>query len=556
MARRRQRSTSGTLAVRRSTTRRNRYFLSTNAVYLIVLDPTLNDVAGRLDYWLHTIYSIDPKGCILIVSNKLDQGGIDLDFKSLRKRFSTIAGHFQVSCLHPQMRGSEFDRLRSEIAAHCWERSSAEWPNAWLLIRDDLMNSRRPYLAFTDYLDICRRHGVDAAGARVLCELLHRLGSVLHFPDDEWLSHFLIIEPEWATSPVYSLLCADEAKSLAGRLPEQLLQQLIARWVVGDVTGQQIIAALMRKFGLMYRLVDSSDCIIPELLSEESCTELDEPAEPWVSLQYNYRFMPPSVVPQLIIRAHDHIVRADDGRPLHWRHGFVVTSGDAIGMVVEDRAQIRLHVLTMKSGAPALRNLLKTWIEAVNHRHAGIGARVSVPCRCEAGCQHLFSWQDVVDVGSDLLLCSVSRKKVSAHLLMNGVDEPLSHEMGVPGSRVVNNFIVGSVMGDQFNAGRNMNAIGSGASISHSVVQSDGSTLTASDADFQSELRQLIQASRNEGLSPIVVEVIEDASSKADRGDRTAAESVLRKLGRETYDVSKKAALPVLTAFLKQALGL
>lgn len=534
----------------------HRYFLSANAVYLVVLDPTLNDVAGRLDYWLHTIYSVDPKGCILIVSNKLDQGPIDLDFKSLRQRFSTVAGHFQVSCLHPQMRGSEFERLRSEIAAHCWERSSAEWPNAWLLIRDDLTSSRKPYLAYAEYLDICKRHGVDAAGGRVLSGLLHRLGSVLHFPDDEWLSHFLIIEPEWATSPVYSLLCSDEARALAGRLPEQLLQQLIARWVEGDITGQQIVAALMRKFGLMYRLVDSSDCIIPELLSEQPCTELDEQVEPWVSLQYTYRFMPPSLVPQLIIRAHDHIVCADDGRPLHWRHGLVVTSGDAVGMVVEDCAQKRLHVLAMKSGAPALRNLLKTWIEAVNSRHAGIGASVGVPCRCEAGCQHLFLLRDVDAVGSDLLLCSLSRKKVSGHLLMTGVDEQLSHEMRVAGNSVVNNFIVGSVMGDQFNAGGNMNAIGSQASIRQSVVQSDSSTLTASDSEFQSELRKLIEVSRKEGLSPIVVEVIEDALSKADRGERGEAESILRKLGRETYDVSKRAVLPVLTAFLKQTLGL
>ena len=543
----------------------HRYFLSSNAVYVVVLDPTISDVLARLEYWLHVVYAADRDANVIIVATKLDQGRVDLDLRFLKEHFPAIVSFYQVSCSSPHMRGSELAALRDELAACCWGRSNIQWPGPWLAMRDELESVQTPYVTMSDFVARCATHGIDQQSASALVGLLHQLGAVLHFAGNEWLGNFLIVQPEWATRPVYALLSSSREQVVDGRLPAPALQSLLHELTPGDLIGRQIIRELMLKFGLMYHLRQADEYVIPELLPESPPADLPAQGSPWVSVLYIYRFMHPGLIPELIIKLRDHIFLSSETVAVQWRHGFALKMGDAMAVVREDRLRKQLVVTAARSGALRLRDHVQTNVDVVNRWH---NAAVSIryPCRCSPDCQHSFS-PSVVGDEAGVVRCEITGRQVAVELIRKG--EVTIRSVGVVEPDVAAKAQLTTIyaenvhMGDKITSGGDaflskgdMKAIGSSANILGSNIQSEGISVIGDGAALKAELRSLAEASKQAKLSPVLIDVVEDASRKTESGDYAAAQSALKKLGTESYELAKKVGLPLLTAYLKQSLGL
>ena len=80
-------------------------------------------------------------------------------------------------------------------------------PKKWVKIRKDLEDNPQNHISNEDYLQICKKYGInDQARAGYISEFLHDLGVILHFQKDRILRNTVILNTRWATEAVYLIL--------------------------------------------------------------------------------------------------------------------------------------------------------------------------------------------------------------------------------------------------------------------------------------------------------------------------------------------------------------
>src|SRR5262245_34170721 len=108
--------------------------------------------------------------------------------------------------------------------------------------RDDFLPHKR-------FGEICKVAGIPAKGPSSkdsLLDLFDKLGIVIHFPKLPFLSEF-ILNPQWLTYGVYTIMYSDRAKDSQGRIWAQdvvrIFQETLSRMLRIDGCGIRPSAA-------------------------------------------------------------------------------------------------------------------------------------------------------------------------------------------------------------------------------------------------------------------------------------------------------------------------
>jgi hypothetical protein len=196
----------------------HQFFLTERSLYLLVLNGREGGEDADADYWLRLIESFGGNSPVIVVLNKIKEHPFDLNRRALEQKYVGIREFVSTDCED----STGIDELRRAIEreADRLEDLRVKFPTAWFAIKDRLAGMQTNYLDFDEYRKECEQLGEREAEAQErLAGFLHSLGIVLNFRDDTRLTDTHVLNLDWVTSGIYTVLKRPPARG-AGR-PDQ-----------------------------------------------------------------------------------------------------------------------------------------------------------------------------------------------------------------------------------------------------------------------------------------------------------------------------------------------
>lgn len=366
----------------------HRFFLTKRSLYLIVIDARKGENESNLHYWLSMVRTFGEDSPVIVVTNQCEPpNDLNLNEHGLKRDHPNIRGFVKTSCLTGRGIDELTQLVKREIeqSEHVYNRL----PPGWAEVKAELAEAaaRRKYVDEKVYCGIAEKHGVTDAGfRRQLLGLLHDLGTVLNYGDEEdryGLKETHILDPEWVTGGVYRLLNKNELFQAQGVLPLRDLPSHLREQDGYDEAGRRFIVGMMKKFQLCFdqEWDGKPGVLIPELLTK------NEPVLPWgaegtLAFEYHYDVLPEGLIPRFIVLSHSKHARGAS----RWRTG-VVLEDEGCRMLVRGDAnkvgtggRVVIHVQPINKTVPSSPRLaLKTARNYFGEIHRNVPARAMVP---------------------------------------------------------------------------------------------------------------------------------------------------------------------------------
>ena len=383
----------------------HQFFFSKRSLYLLVWWPREGQEAGAVEGWLKRIRLRVPDARVILVSTHADEPRQpELDYAELERRFPrTLAGCHAVD----SESGKGIDDLLKTISAEAAKlpQMGQLMSRGWIEARDEALALEQPQISRADFDKIAGRHKLDEQEKETLLDLLHDLGRIVYYGEDEGLRDVVVIKPEWLTKAIGYVLedkaTRDANGELAhGRLRKIWLDHNQPDWERYDPAFHPFFLRLMEKFDISYRIPDQEASLVGQLVP------YDKPKLPWLAdtpLRRGQRELslissmdeePPGIVSWLTVRNH----RFSQGR-LHWRKGVFLAHQDQQGLIELQKPTELL--ISVRGGSPDhFFSLLRDSLEyLVQQRWDGLTYTLLVPCRGkqENGnpCDNRFRFQDL-----------------------------------------------------------------------------------------------------------------------------------------------------------------
>lgn len=292
----------------------HQFFLSKRSSYLLVLDSRRET---QVDYWLKHIQTFGENAPVIIVINKIDENPhFDLpQQRQLKKRYPNFKQICRISCATQQ----GLDELNNAIQNTLpnIELLNTIFPAKWFKVKTAITEQAKKtnFTSYEHYVDICQANGISRETEQnTLINFLHDLGIVNHF-QDRWLRETNVINPQWLTEAVYTIINAPQLAG-NGKLHRELMPSLLDNDTY-PVRKHDYIIELMKKFELCYALNDN-EYLLPDLFpTQEPDFEFD--AEHALHFILEYDFLPKSIFTRFIVRMHRDILDNT-----YWRNGVLL----------------------------------------------------------------------------------------------------------------------------------------------------------------------------------------------------------------------------------------
>ena len=331
----------------------HQFFLTERSLYLLVLNGREGGEDADADYWLRLIESFGGNSPVIVVLNKIKEHAFDLNRRALEQKYVGIREFVQTDCQD----GTGIEKLRRAIERETdrLEDLRMKFPTAWFAIKDKLAGMSKNYLAFEEYREECEKLGECEADAQdKLAGYLHSLGVVLNFRDDPRLTDTHVLNPDWVTSGIYTVLNAHQLAEQDGQISVGELGGILDKQTY-PIKMHGFLLDLMRKFDLCFAFGDDQPgrYLIPELLDKQEPQETAEfVPEECLNFQYHYPVLPEGLIPRFIVRTH----AMSAGLP-RWRSGVILQFEGCQALVKGDVHERRVWIF-VAGPVRGQRNLL------------------------------------------------------------------------------------------------------------------------------------------------------------------------------------------------------
>ena len=191
-----------------------------------------------------------------------------------------------------------------------------------------------------EYFDICRTYGLNEKRSEFLSGYLHDLGVILHYRHDKLLENTVILNPEWATEAVYTLVDTREILENKGRFKFDDLKRYWDLTKFPREKHAQLIR-LMEKFELCFPIMGTEIHIVPELLAAQrpgiDFGKYEKPGN--LHLEYHYDFMPEGIITRFISRMY-YLIKDDH----FWKNGVELRFEDSTAFVLSEPLNRRMKI--------------------------------------------------------------------------------------------------------------------------------------------------------------------------------------------------------------------
>lgn len=365
----------------------HQFFFSQRALYLVVWHARQGQEQDEVEGWLRRIrLSVGDEAIALVVATHCRERLPDLDYPQLERIFfGMLAGSFEVDSID----GTGIQALRTAISENASKLPQmGQWISPrWTAAREAVLAlaGTEPQIRYEKFIEICKQHRVIGDEIGTLAKLMHDLGLVIYYDEDNGLKDIVVLNPEWLTKAI-SYVLDDRPTTDAGGVLDH--KRLGAIWQEREggypAEYHPYFLRLMEKFDVSYRLDDEARSLVPQLVPRQ------RPALPWYFgdiLPSGYRTLAltcrlsdpaPGLVPWLTVRHH----RAATGK--HWRRGVFLRHpidayhSEALLELLRDN-ELSLEV---RAPSPDLYfNVLRDSIEdLIRLRWPGLRYRLYVPC--------------------------------------------------------------------------------------------------------------------------------------------------------------------------------
>jgi internalin A len=363
----------------------HQFFFSRRCLYLLVWRPREGQEENAIEEWCRRIrLRIGEDARILIVATHADERRAELDYPYLRRQFGDLlAGHYEVD----NRSGRGIPELREAII-----QLSAGLPqmgelvsSRWIAVRDELETIAEPQITYARYAEICERHAIDDGQRSALIGLLHDLGQLIYYGEDDGLRDIVVLQPEWLTKAIGYVLEDGATEKSGGILAHR---RLAAIWQDPHRDTRypkdchRYFLRMMEKFDVSYRIPDEDESLVAQLVPYE------EPALPWqadqpprqgqrqLTLICRMADAAPGLVPWLTVRNH----RFTTGR--HWRRGVFLEHREhqAQALLVQQRAR-DLKLVVRAPSPDYFFSILRDSVESlIRRRWEGLDYEMLIPC--------------------------------------------------------------------------------------------------------------------------------------------------------------------------------
>lgn len=192
----------------------HRMFLTERTLYVLVLDArTVRDDTKdtSVQKWLRSIRSAAGDCPLLIVINKTDEcNTADVDFNTLKKIYPALKDVAHLSALEDPDRlfeSSFMNKIEECMKDFDWDERAL--PPSWHKFRlkmQSMKDAEDYVLSGRTYKLICNEYGVTEEEHWEMLKYMGDLGVCFCYQEHTNWDRFIILDPEWITNAVYSVL--------------------------------------------------------------------------------------------------------------------------------------------------------------------------------------------------------------------------------------------------------------------------------------------------------------------------------------------------------------
>jgi len=259
----------------------HQFFFSRRALYVVVWNAREGQEQDEVEGWLRRIrLRVSQDARALVVATHCDERRPELDYPHLVQTFpKLLVGRYEVD----NRSGRGISELRDGIAVQ-----AARLPQMgqlisprWIAARNEILTKAEtePQIPYKKFVEICQGHQVDGDEIVTLAELMHDLGQIVYYGDDEGLRDFVVLDPEWLTKAISYVLEDDLTKQCDGILDHARLAEIWQNRQDGPAYAARYypyFLRLMEKFDVSYRLEDDEyRSLVAQLVPHE------RPDLPW-----------------------------------------------------------------------------------------------------------------------------------------------------------------------------------------------------------------------------------------------------------------------------------
>jgi len=387
----------------------HQFFLTRRALYLVVWNARQGQEHDEVEPWLRRIrLRAGPDARTLVVATHCAERLPELDYPHLEQMFPGMLppAPFEVD----SSTGQGIPGLAEAISEQALRlpQMGQLISRRWVAAREDILAraASDPQIPYEQFAGICQLHGLTDPETSTLAKLMHDLGLVIYYADDEGLKDVVVLNAEWLTKAISYVLNDETTREAAGVLDHARLRQIWDDPAGGyDPRYYPYFLRLMEKFDISYRLEDDqARSLVAQLVPHQ------RPALPWqpgglppagvrsLTLICRLAEPAPGLIPWLTVRHH----RASTG--MHWRRGVFLrhpVAAYASEALLELRGTSDLAVEVRAPSPDFYFNVLRGSIEdLITRRWPGLDYRLFIPCpgSSESSCPGQFPLDGLLKV--------------------------------------------------------------------------------------------------------------------------------------------------------------
>mmetsp|Transcript_33003 Transcript_33003/g.82965 ORF Transcript_33003/g.82965 Transcript_33003/m.82965 type:complete len:2143 (+) Transcript_33003:102-6530(+) len=379
----------------------HQFFLSERSVYIMVWNMTTREEESRIEFWLNSVAARAKSAPVIIVGTHLDDpicskqyvlDAVQAVKNKYSSKFPNIYDVIPVSC--SKMIGVDKVMQRLEAIVQQQPYMGEQMPLNYLelekLVGTEAPKRRPPIVTMEEFSSMGAMVNIkDSKQLLNATDLLHKLGSLVHFAKDSSLKDIVILNPQWLTNLMCTIITTKHQFVKDGILKHSALGQI---WRAPDFPPDlhPLLLNLLQKFEISFYMKEDKDdpsiysgySLIPALLSETRPAGLDDDwsrfptDEQQTARTFKFDFIPKGFFSRIMIRALNYAELRH-----FWRNGMLIEKRGVQKILLEmNPGEKALHVTVRGNIQDNLSRIILETIESLVTGWFSLSMQVFIPC--------------------------------------------------------------------------------------------------------------------------------------------------------------------------------
>ncbi|CAC5389321.1 LRRK2 [Mytilus coruscus] len=370
----------------------HQFFLSKQAVYMLLWNMRMGFEHSGLDFWLSSVVCHCPDSPVIVVGTQLDQIPMpDIREDELRKKYPQIKKFCYVS----STQGTNIAELQQtlvDVTLNYCPQMKMKIPLLWLKLEESIVTARNKHksniIDWEKIQEFSQENGIsDEKDIKLAVQFLDDLGIVQYF-DTEVLNDKIVINPQWIVDVMAKVVSVNEKsiRETKGRLYHKYIPQI---WKDYDSSLYQWMLRLTEAFDLTFPIPEDGEKIniVPCLLPEKEPVDL-----PWPYLteeegireskiEYKFTYLPTGLFNRAQARLFSQGFKMDqEFLDLMWKRGSILKKNDHYALV----KQTNDYDMTVTVQGARPKNILdlihETISTLIKDNFQGVDYDYCIPC--------------------------------------------------------------------------------------------------------------------------------------------------------------------------------